>query len=102
MTQTHRFVCVACEERACDTFTTAYPTLRGAKSGRLGRQGNRAGDKTDRHHGGRPWRSRLSPRLAIPTAWFGLAVLKIAGVGIYYRYANISILYKDIPSTFQG
>ena len=32
MTQTHRFVCVACEERAGGTFTTACPTLRGAKT----------------------------------------------------------------------
>ena len=32
MTQTHQFVCVACEERAGDTFTTAFPTLSGAKS----------------------------------------------------------------------
>ena len=29
MTQTHQFVCVACEERC--TFTTAYPTARAAK-----------------------------------------------------------------------
>ena len=41
----------------------------------------------DRHHGGRLLRSRLCPGLATPTAWFGLAVQKKAGVGIYYRYA---------------
>ena len=29
MTQTHRFICVACEERG--TFTAAYPTARAAK-----------------------------------------------------------------------
>ena len=31
MTQTHRFVCVACDQRAGGTFTTAYPTARSAK-----------------------------------------------------------------------
>ena len=112
MTQTPRFVCVACEERAGCTFTTAYPTLRGHKDthwqesamqgGRLGGQGNRAVDKTDRHHGGRLWRSRPSPELATPTTWFGLAVKKKAGVVNIVGMLRISILYKDIPGTSQG
>lgn len=77
------YICVPCEER--DTFNClshgqvckdTHWQEYSMPGGRVGCQGNCAGDQTDRCHGGRHWSSGPSAYLAAPTSRLGLAVSK--------------------------